>query len=297
MSAFAVRRFERDGLAVVALDHPTSQSVVEVCPERGALVTRYAFGGREVLYLDYKTLVDRTASVRGGIPVLFPDPGRLTNERYRWNGPVVVEGKLAQHGFARKLPWRVESVVADDGGATLTLALRPSDETRAAFPWDFALAMRVTLSATGLDIAVDVTNRDARAMPFGWGWHPYFTLPHGQRGATSITTGARAFYDRLAERERPIGELDLTAPEIDVRLVGHGAPELPVRSPSNPFTVRTTGPLRQWILWLQPERDFFCVEPWSCPPDALNTGDDLVVLAPGASCTLGMAIVPGPLPR
>src|SRR3954467_7816428 len=106
-AAFQTGAFARDGLDFVALRHAPSQSVVEVCPERGALVTRYAWGGRELLYLDRQTLVDRAASVRGGIPILFPNPGRLPSERWSWNDAA---GQLPQHGFARRLPWHTEAL-------------------------------------------------------------------------------------------------------------------------------------------------------------------------------------------
>ncbi|MFM6308254.1 MAG: hypothetical protein ACKPGB_08300, partial [Dolichospermum sp.] len=32
-------------------------------------------------------------------------------------------------------------------------------------------------------------------------------------------------------------------------------------------------------------KDFYCLEPWSATRNAFNTGDNLTVLAPGASCT------------
>ena len=47
-----------------------------VVPERGGLVTRFAVGARELLYLDPATLADPTKNVRGGVPVLFPFAGR-----------------------------------------------------------------------------------------------------------------------------------------------------------------------------------------------------------------------------
>jgi galactose mutarotase-like enzyme len=293
-AAFATRTFTRDGLGFVELRHAPSQSIVEVCPERGALVTRYAFAGREVLFLDDKTLVDRNASVRGGIPILFPNPGRLPPEGWSWNG---VGGQLPQHGFARRLPWHNEALTAGAGDAQLTLSLAATAETLAGYPFRFALRMRIQLTAEELAIAVDVVNQDARAMPFAWGWHPYFALPRGERAATSIDTHARAFFDRLADRERPIAELDLTAPELDVLLIGHDTTSLPLHCPSNPLEVRCSLALRNWVLWLQPERDFFCVEPWTSPANALNSGRDLLVLEPGARSLLSMAIVPARLPR
>jgi galactose mutarotase-like enzyme len=45
-----------------------------------------------------------------------------------------------------------------------------------------------------------------------------------------------------------------------------------------------------WVLWTLPGRDFVCLEPWTCPGDALNTGDRLLHLEPGASRTLRLSM-------
>jgi galactose mutarotase-like enzyme len=37
------------------------------------------------------------------------------------------------------------------------------------------------------------------------------------------------------------------------------------------------------VVWTLAGRDFVCVEPWTAPADALNTGESLITLAPGES--------------
>jgi galactose mutarotase-like enzyme len=286
---FAARSFERDGLGFVELAHPASQSIVEIWPERGAIVTRYAFGGREVLFLDRATLLDRSASIRGGIPLLFPSPGRLPSEQFVWNG---IAGTLPQHGFARRLPWTAPAPLLADDSASSTLSLASTAATLAQYPWACRLTLRVQLFADRLALDTEVVNDSGERMPFGWGTHPYFTLPAHERSATSVHTKAPSFFDRLQGTTRPIAELDLTAPEIDALLIDHGSSTMQVDCPSNPLLVRCSPALRHWTLWLQPERDFFCVEPWTAPPNALNSGVDLTVLAPGERSQLAMTIVP-----
>ncbi len=62
-------------LETIALESGSSR--VLVAPSRGAIITRLSVGDRQVLYLDESTLLDPSKNVRGGIPVLFPSPGRL----------------------------------------------------------------------------------------------------------------------------------------------------------------------------------------------------------------------------
>ena len=44
------------------------------------------------------------------------------------------------------------------------------------------------------------------------------------------------------------------------------------------------------MIWTLAGKDFVCLEPWTCACDALNTGEGLLVLPPGASKTLTMTI-------
>lgn len=48
------------------------------------------------------TLYDRSKSVRGGIPILFPNAGFLTAEEQEDSGY-----SLPQHGFARTNEWEI----------------------------------------------------------------------------------------------------------------------------------------------------------------------------------------------
>lgn len=127
-------------------------AVVEIAAERGGMVTRFAVGPREVLYLDEATLRDPTKNVRGGNPVLFPSPGPLANERFTWG---VRSGSMKQHGFARNRPWRVTE--SDARSAILELA--SDDVTRAQFPWDFTLRYRHVLAGARLRIEQRIENR------------------------------------------------------------------------------------------------------------------------------------------
>ena len=81
---------------------PASGDSLTVVPERGGLVTGWCCGGEEILYFDAERFADPAKSVRGGIPVLFPICGNLPGDVLS-----LPQGSfpLAQHGFARDLPW------------------------------------------------------------------------------------------------------------------------------------------------------------------------------------------------
>ena len=142
------------------VDHEAKARVV-LAPTRGGMVTRFIVGDTNVLYLDTDTLKDPTKNVRGGIPVLFPIAGRLTDDKYQVDG---VTYTMKQHGFARNLPWAIVDQ-ATDGGARLGLALTPNHVTRPQYPFDFRLAITYILSDGRLTLQVRVSNTGDRPMP------------------------------------------------------------------------------------------------------------------------------------
>ena len=88
------------GIFVFQLDQ---KNYIKFCPERGGVITNWVSDGKEILYFDEKRFMDKTKSIRGGIPILFRICGNL-------NTSSSVFGKdysqLMQHGFARDLQWQ-----------------------------------------------------------------------------------------------------------------------------------------------------------------------------------------------
>lgn len=264
---------------------------VTIVPARGALVSGYSLGDREVLYLDRATLDDTTKNVRGGIPVLFPIAGRLAGDRYTHDGRVY---ELKQHGFARNRAFTVRAATADEGSATVTLGLASDDATRAVFPWDFDLALQVELGDGGLTLRTTVENRGASPMPVHLGFHPYFAVRDDNKPDANVLSDATRAFDNRTKSTVAFDGFDLTQPEVDLHLIDHGMPDTVLFSgDGRSLTVRADEALRaRMVVWTLAGKDFVCVEPWSAPGDALNTGDHLVHLRPGARFEASWSIVP-----
>lgn len=259
------------------------EAVVEVVPERGALVTRFALDGREILHLDESTLADPAQNVRGGIPVLFPMAGRLPGDVYRVDGR---EYRMKQHGFARNLPWTAVSTA--DG---LSLRLESSAETRAVFPWDFAAVLRVGLLANVLGVVLRVENLSASAMPFHAGFHPYFRVDDAAKAATRVDTDALRAWDNVTQSVVEVGEPDFTVEELDLHLLDHHPPGTALHVPDRPpLRLEWRDPVRVMVLWTKRGKDFVCVEPWTGRAGALASGEPLPWIAPGASAELWLRI-------
>ena len=76
---------------------------IKFCPERGGVITNWVSEGKEILYFDEKRFMDKTKSIRGGIPILFPICGNLNTTNSLFGIDYL---QLTQHGFARDLPWK-----------------------------------------------------------------------------------------------------------------------------------------------------------------------------------------------
>ena len=270
-------------LETISLSAPGAPGATAwLAPRRGGLVTRFSCGARPVLFLDEATLLDEHKNVRGGVPILFPSPGKLAGDHWQHSGR---SGALGQHGFARSLPWEVVA----QGPAEAALRLGSSAETRASYPWEFRLDYRFALRTEGagavLRIEQQVHNPGSEPLPFGCGFHPYFFVPQAEKAGARIVTRATRAFDNAAKREVSInGAIDLTAAEVDLHLEDHGQSSATLALADGALIEVSGSPeLQRWVVWTLAGKDFVCLEPWSGPANGLNTGAGLLEVAPGAT--------------
>lgn len=284
-SMFSVRDLGGHPAFLELCDGSTGSSV-KLAPSRGALVSSFRVGTRELLYLDEGTLRDPALNVRGGVPLLFPSPGKLVADTWAFRG---ASGHLSQHGFARTLPWTVEHT-GTEGAAHARLGLAWRDVKGEAFPWDVDVTLDVTLALGVLTLRLGALNRGSTDMPFAAGFHPYFAVPDSAKGRLRVPTRATRAFDNRRKESGPFAGLDFTAEELDAHLLDHGANEARLELDDGTLLVGGSDELDYWVLWTLRGKDFVCVEPWSAPGNALNTGERLRVVAPGARCEVTMTL-------
>jgi galactose mutarotase-like enzyme len=101
------------------------------------------------------------------------------------------------------------------------------------------------------------------------------------------TTPAPPATESPAPAEPARQRIDLSVPELDLHLLDHHLNGTSLQSPPRPGTLRLSWSeqFRHFVIWTLRERDFVCLEPWTAAGDALNTGHNLIPLAPGESLT------------
>ncbi len=276
---FAIARLSQQYETYILTDQGAS-SRLEVVPERGGIITSWSLQGQDILYLDAERFTDPSLSVRGGIPILFPICGNLPNNTYTYKGE---QYTLKQHGFARDLPWEVTNQVTNDLVA-LTLVLNSNDQTRAVYPFDFQLAFTYQLKGNTLEIQQRYTNHSTEPMPFSTGLHPYFFT--SDKTKLEFEIPASQYQDQITKEVHPFsGTFDLSRDEIDVAFRQVNASSASVADTGRRLKVRLSYSdlYSTLVFWTVKGKDYYCLEPWSAPRNALNTGDHLTQLAPGAS--------------
>lgn len=278
-----------DPLESIALVDTEAGSRVVIAPARGGLVTRFRVGDDDVLFLDEATLRDQQKNVRGGIPVLFPTPGKLEGDKWSYLGH---SGQLKQHGFARDMPWRLARTATDDA-AVCTLRLVSDADTHGMWPWEFDLEHRISLTGGTLHIEQRLHNPGHFLMPFGLGFHPYFRVPQADKTKTRIATRATRAWDNVKKTEVELHGIELSGEEVDLHLLDHKSSESALERPGGRINVRASQDYQRWVVWTLHGRDFVCLEPWTSPGNALNSGEGLLALEAGATRTTWVEISVG----
>lgn len=264
------------------LTNPKAQSRLEVVPERGGIITQWSLQDRDILYLDSDRFADPNLSVRGGVPILFPICGNLPDNTYTYNGQ---QYRLKQHGFARDLPWKVgELSELTDNLVSLTLILDSNDQTYTVYPFNFQLVFTYTLKDNTLEISQHYTNHSTEPMPFSTGLHPYFLVL--DKTQLEFEIPASEYQDQITKEVHPFsGTFDFNENELDIafRQISENSANVTDKGRGIKLTLSYSDLYSTLVFWTLQGKDYYCLEPWSAPRNAINTGEHLTQIAPGAS--------------
>lgn len=278
------------------IENGTEIARAEVWPALGFNCLRWQVRGREMLYCPAEGFADLRPT-RFGIPVLFPFPNRIRDGRFTFEGRTHELPRLdstkqnAIHGFACRHPWRVIDHGADDRSAWVTGEFRCSFDAPADLPlWpaDHQIRLTCRLSRGTVRLEADVYNPDTRPLPFGLGYHPYFTLgpaeshvevPARQFWALdhSLPTGERQPVDaaRDLNTPRPVSSLTLDDVLTDLparasRVDGLVERARLLHSDGVQMRLFCSTAFREMVVFNPPHRQAFCIEPYTCPTDAIH---------------------------
>ena len=276
----------------------------------GATLRRLSHDGRD-LVLPFEA-DELRPNYRGAL--LAPWPNRVVDGRYRFAG---VDHQLALtepsrghalHGLVSWLEFEVVETAPD------AVTLRTGIPAQAGYPFPLEVSVAYRLDSDGLTTVVSATNVGDAPAPYGTGPHPYLVGGEGRVDGWTLRLPARIVADIVGERLLPgrtrsvgegDGELDFRVPRpVGTTFIDHAFGGLkPDADGVTTVTVTDragSGAGIRWetgLPWVQvhtadlPDegpaagRRGLAVEPMTCPPDAFNSAEDLIVLEPGATAT------------
>lgn len=143
-----------------------------------------------VLWLSPRSRYKAGRSIRGGIPICWP-----------WFGPHPSDADKPQHGFARTLLWEVLGTAVGEGDTSqIRFGLHDSEQTRALWPYAFALECAVTVGPA-LEVALTIRNTDDVAWTWSGALHTYLAVQDVARIAVHGLDGV-TYADKVDDYER-----------------------------------------------------------------------------------------------
>lgn len=241
--------------------------------------------------------------------VLVPWPNRVVDGRYGFDG---VEQQLALtepdrghalHGLACWTDYRVVSSTADSA------VLEAEVVAQAGYPHRLGIEVEYRLGGDGLTTTVTATNTGTTRAPYGASGHPYVVGGPGRVDDWTLELDAADVLE-IDERLVPQGLAPVAGTPLDfaaARRIGdlfidhaytgirtHRARVVAADGRGAEVRWDATAPWVQVHTGDRPEpaydRAGLAIEPMTCPPDAFNSGTDLVVLEPGASHAVSWTI-------
>jgi aldose 1-epimerase len=256
-----------------------------IAPEHGGAVLGWAEPGVPILRLPSPEAVAFGDVHAMGCFPLVPYCNRIARAAFRWQGR---DFRIARnfgdhphaiHGIGWLRPWTVEA--ARDNEAILSLAHRAEGAAAAAWPFAFEARLVYRLLPIGLSVTLSATNRHAGPAPMGIGLHPWFPSHHAPTltfQATAVwendetvlparhvpmpSSGSHASWSHAGPR--PVGSLAL-----DNCFTGWNGAARIAAGPAS-LTLLADSAFGNLQVFTPLSAGFFCVEPVSHTPDAIN---------------------------
>ncbi|MFZ3034846.1 MAG: aldose 1-epimerase [Parvibaculum sp.] len=231
---------------------------------------------------------------------LLPFIGRIAFGHFRFEGRDItlpahpLTAPHALHGIGWQRPWQIE----EHSAASTRLCLRHRVDETTDWPWDFDAHEQFMLDETTLTITLEIENRAKTAMPSGLGLHPFFEdrldarltgdLPYIWEASADVlpTNRTEVSAVRNFKQGRRIAPLTLD------HCFSGGQGPLDITWEGRPQGLRIhRGNADHTAIYTPQAHDFFCVEPVTHVPNAVNRPEPteitgLKTLAPGESMQL-----------
>jgi aldose 1-epimerase len=246
-----------------------------------------------------------------GIPLLHPWANRLAGFSYAV-GERTVEidpaspkirtdpNGLPIHGLVNASPyWEVLGTSADDNSARLSARLDfgAHPELLEAFPFPHTIQIDASLQATALTIRTTIAAGE-EPVPLSFGYHPYLVLPDVPRAEwqVEIPLTRRLVLDDLMIPTGAVEEVEPFAGPLGETTFDDGyegaadGTRFTLSGGGRSIAVEFVHGYRFAQVYAPESEDVICFEPMTAPTNALASGRNLGLVAPGETRSATFAI-------
>jgi aldose 1-epimerase len=275
--------------------------LVEINPESGAALTKLVLNNEDVVKYPLKA-----GDLKKGYPsaFLFPFPNRIKDGRYNFQG---IEYTLdindtdrsnAIHGIIAFKPFDI----VKEEKSTVSLSYRYFGENP-GYPFPFLFTISYLLKKGELELIAEIENTGEEALPFGFGWHPYFCFSKKAIGKMELEIPDRVKME-LSDRYIPTGnKTEENKTRIPLKnTILDNVFAIKKESKTTEFTLRCNDKalivsqeskkdkLQYFVLYTPASRDCIAIEPQSCNTNAFNNGEGLQVLESGSKTKFKISV-------
>lgn len=285
-------------MSVLTITDPHSGSTARIAPELGfnCFEFRAIVGGKPIDVLDAVPGFEAGGQKASGsgIPILFPFPNRIRAGKFQWNGidyalPTTDKFGNAIHGLCLDRPWRVIEQKDDLVTGQFQLSVDAPDRLK-LWPTDFVIEVDYEIVRNRLRANFRIGNPSNKPLPWGLGTHPYFKLPLGSASQVGdclievpstkrwelvdcLPTGTLLDLDErydlrdgaylnVVKLDDVYTAVDCDGPQFDCTVMDERA---------GLQVIQTCPPIfREIVVFTPPNRAAVCLEPYTCPTDAIN---------------------------
>ena len=274
-----------------SLNIETKNTSLKLCPQFGGCVTDWAVGNHAIL----RAGLGSDPRDMGAFP-LFPFSGRINNGQFNWQNkvynlpPNMAPEPHAIHGQGWQADWQFSSSAPH-------MAHLSYHHKGDIWPWAYRAEQDFALQDNSLVWTGRLTNLGQNPMPAGFGWHPYFPR-HNAHIKADVSGVWLSDETMIPKAPEPLGALNqvtegFTADALPldfafVRGASHvDAPVAQIVYPHYTLNIYADAIFNTLVIFTPKDADFFCIEPVSHAPDAVNSTLDhaitgLKTLAPNA---------------
>ncbi len=248
---------------------------LELDPAAGGSVSKLCYGDLDILRPAPPRCGPAFDPLQYAAFPMVPFVGRIHNGVFSVDGqtirlhPNLPPEPHAIHGHGWKTAWKIEAQTDH----TVTLVhVHEAD----AWPWDYTSRQHFRLEDDALEVEIELINSGETPMPAGLGWHPYFHRKDAELtvATTHEWTPDEDSGDNVPKAISDESSLANGARVEDLKLdtaFSVSNPQIRIQWPTHSVTLISDPVFGHATVYVPPGQDYFCAEPISHAPNAVNS--------------------------